>query len=1106
MASQALVDASKAAMAKDYAGALALLEGTIEEPERSSAVAQNILGVCLWKVGRLDEASACLGALAAQPGASAQVAGNYRGVRLDAKVAAITAANDANGARPPGDAAAAAACAARYEAVDLEDPCTDDIRFHALYNAGLCRLDAGDTGRAAQCFEAALQAKPDFAAAWHNLGEALRLLGDLDGAAHAFGEAKARGGGGGDVGGPSDDEVADAAGRGLVESMLQAGRYADALAALGPLFAAGSGEGLIEPLYWRGLCRLNTGDAAAAADDLEKCVVLLEKQTHPIYPLAGVRGPLFTACARRGEALLLDGNDAAAALPYFEKAVGAVDDAHAERATARLNLGICRARTGDGAGAAAMLRQLVDEGRGPPDRAGHALGSVLLDGGDYAAAKDAYAAATADPSKIRDPDDADGLHNLGFCCYKLGDLYAARVAFAKSLAMRRDHEPSVRAVKLIDALIAARERREDAALGALAKDWDACAALGEDEAPAPSDLDARYLLLRDRLARDAAEPLSGVKRGGTEEGSLERPFDPAELPEVRAADDATRKAFRALRAVDKLRASAFSPRDPALDDALAGHKAAAKKSIAEGEAAKRSDGPRGEAARTDAAAALEAVRDVAARGDAAARNNAAARRDAERAALADAAAAVDGAVAAAAAAVDAHARAAEAAAVAAAEAAAARRREAAAAAEAEERAALEAAERAALAADLDAADAALGGAADGGDPEGLAAVHALRAAAVAALDAAAGDGARNGAAKDAVEAFGAAARAHAAEAVAAARRKAAAAECDRLAGVLAAGAATAAARDRAAKAGVADEPEFAAAAKIADAARDAAAAAVDAARGAAGDAAAELLAAARAAVDAATDAAASLGAAVADAARAARKRRAAEGRRREAELLARLADEEAAARRRAEEFYAALDRKRLKKTGRVLDGAAQSSYEDPRKPLDVAAFAPADADAARNLYAQGWSTGALVVLARGRRRGSLRGAAAACLAEAARGRAPLDSDDDGALALYAAGWSPSALATLLRLRAAGGGDLADLAAGHAAALGPAAATRTYDPARKYALGDLAAPEAPPGVDPSRRELHLDAAAFAAAFGTDLAAFEALPKWKQAQLKRARGLF
>ncbi|KAH8052956.1 hypothetical protein JL721_10776 [Aureococcus anophagefferens] len=875
-------------MAKDYAGALALLEGTIEEPERSSAVAQNILGVCLWKVGRLDEASACLGALAAQPGASAQVAGNYRGVRLDAKVAAITAANDANGARPPGDAAAAAACAARYEAVDLDDPCTDDIRFHALYNAGLCRLDAGDTGRAAQCFEAALQAKPDFAAAWHNLGEALRLLGDLDGAAHAFGEAKARGGGGGDAGGPSDDEVADPAGRGLVESMLQAGRYADALAALGPLFDASSGEGLIEPLYWRGLCRLNTGDAAAAAEDLEKCVVLLEKQTHPIYPLAGVRGPLFTACARRGEALLLDGNDAAAALPYFEKAVGAVDDAHAERATARLNLGICRARTGDGAGAAAMLRQLVDEGRGPPDRAGHALGSVLLDGGDYAAAKDAYAAATADPSKIRDPDDADGLHNLGFCCYKLGDLYAARDAFAKSLAMRRDHEPSVRAVKLIDALIAARERREDAALGALAKDWDACAALGEDEAPAPSDLDARYLLLRDRLARDAAEPLSGVKRGGTEEGFLERPFDPAELPEVQAADDATRKAFRALRAVDKLRASAARSARPA--------------------------------------------------------------------------------------------------------------------------------------ADLDAADAALGGAADGGDPR--ASRRSTRSAPRPSRRSTPRRAtARNGAAKGAVEAFGAA-RAHAAEAVAAARRKAAAAECDRLAGVLAAGAATAAARPRAA--GVADEPSSPPG-RAADAARDAAAAAVDAARGAAGDAAAELLAAARAAVDAATDAAAALappsptpprrGAPRRGPAPRGRAPRAARGRGRRAA--------------RAEEFYAALDRKRLKKTGSVLDGAAQQTYEDPRKPLDVAAFAPADADAARNLYAQGWSTGALVARA---------------------------------------------------------------------------ATLTLDPARKYALGDLAAPEAPPGVDPSRRELHLDAAAFAAAFGMDLAAFEALPKWKQAQLKRARGLF
>ena len=227
MASPALVDASKAAMAKEYDKALGLLESEVSESERGTAVAQNILGVCLWKVGRLEEAAACLGALAGGADASAQAVGNYRGVRLDLKVKAIEAANAANAARDEaGGAAAATCCAALYEAVDLEDPCTDEIRFHACYNAGLCYLDGGDSAKAAQCIEAALDAKPDFGAAWHNLGECLRRLGDLDGAAHAFEEARTRGVGTG--GGAATDgepsEVADAATRGLVESMLQSGQ------------------------------------------------------------------------------------------------------------------------------------------------------------------------------------------------------------------------------------------------------------------------------------------------------------------------------------------------------------------------------------------------------------------------------------------------------------------------------------------------------------------------------------------------------------------------------------------------------------------------------------------------------------------------------------------------------------------------------------------------------------------------------------------------------------------------------------------------------------------------------------------------------------------
>jgi hypothetical protein len=53
---------------------------------------------------------------------------------------------------------------------------------------------------------------------------------------------------------------------------------------------------------------------------------------------------------------------------------------------------------------------------------------------------------------------------------------------------------------------------------------------------------------------------------------------------------------------------------------------------------------------------------------------------------------------------------------------------------------------------------------------------------------------------------------------------------------------------------------------------------------------------------------------------------------------------------------------------------------------------------------------------------------------------------------------------------------------------------------------LAGPECPESVDPSRKEDYLSPAEFQVVFGMDRAAFDALPAWKKANLKKSKHLF
>ena len=69
-------------------------------------------------------------------------------------------------------------------------------------------------------------------------------------------------------------------------------------------------------------------------------------------------------------------------------------------------------------------------------------------------------------------------------------------------------------------------------------------------------------------------PLNAIKNQGKEEGTVDRPFDPEELPEVAAADKACRTAMRFMRKLDRLRGN-FDPRDSEADATAASTKLAA---------------------------------------------------------------------------------------------------------------------------------------------------------------------------------------------------------------------------------------------------------------------------------------------------------------------------------------------------------------------------------------------------------------------------------------------------------------------------------------------------------------------------------------------------
>jgi hypothetical protein len=139
-------------------------------------------------------------------------------------------------------------------------------------------------------------------------------------------------------------------------------------------------------------------------------------------------------------------------------------------------------------------------------------------------------------------------------------------------------------------------------------------------------------------------PLNAIKNQGKEEGTVDNPFDPAELPEVAAADKACRTAMRFMRKLDRLRGN-FDPRDSEADATAASTKLAATAALEACAAGAPLDAAR---------AAVDAARSAYGLAAQAATANSVARKSAERDACEELNSAIEAAVKAVAAALAAH--------------------------------------------------------------------------------------------------------------------------------------------------------------------------------------------------------------------------------------------------------------------------------------------------------------------------------------------------------------------------------------------------------------------------------------------------------------------
>eukprot|EP00633_Aureoumbra_lagunensis_P009345 CAMPEP_0197321458 /NCGR_PEP_ID=MMETSP0891-20130614/65219_1 /TAXON_ID=44058 ORGANISM="Aureoumbra lagunensis, Strain CCMP1510" /NCGR_SAMPLE_ID=MMETSP0891 /ASSEMBLY_ACC=CAM_ASM_000534 /LENGTH=1014 /DNA_ID=CAMNT_0042813367 /DNA_START=142 /DNA_END=3186 /DNA_ORIENTATION=- len=406
--------------------------------EINSDSAQKILGICFWKLSRLQEASFTFKKLVANNPDSTEILENHESVEIAIKLQALTTANDLR---------LEESCDAQtllnfYDAIELSDPCNDEIRFRVLFDQGCILKKEGFFAKASQYFDAAIEFNTKLALAYQNFGEVRRELQDYEeGAMVAFKHAIQNTN--------NDEESLNLARRSLVEVSILAGKYDNVFNQVEYLLQEENKHDLHDVFYWRGIAYLRTQNEFLACADLFKSYDLLVNMKKEIPQ--SLRFLLIIASTKCSETLILRGSYVEA-LSYLDRAFSIVIDKHHPLCEKVLfNRAICMAIFAGVQRQEEALTQIeaVAEAQNNDDsmRLAIAAASILL-------------------QKQRSIDLPAGvielIYDIGICRFKAQQYNAARDAFQRILKLKSSHRAAKAALKHIKTvLVAIEEKKKD---------------------------------------------------------------------------------------------------------------------------------------------------------------------------------------------------------------------------------------------------------------------------------------------------------------------------------------------------------------------------------------------------------------------------------------------------------------------------------------------------------------------------------------------------------------------------------------------------------------------------------------------------------------------
>ena len=323
------------------------------------------------------------------------------------------------------------AAADAYCEIDLDEPITNEIRFHVANNFGNTLQMLGRKFEALQAFETALEMEPMCFEANFNRGVLLKNEERWDEALDSFVAAL--------VTNPSSPQAI----LGRLDCLANLWRIEELLEVSTQVIDEELMENDYHPYYFRGFAKTEMEDYQDAIPDLELGL-----------SIGGIIGDEFRkmehttvkAYAKYGE-LMLMGGDSETAVDYFDGSLK-YKPGNADLRVVMFNkaLALIQLDKIDDA-----IKQLKETLQKFPDhrQAREALGQLYLMLEMYDLATQELALALDDP----EPDQADLMYNLGIAYFKRDRIADARDTFLRTLNLDPDHPPAKKALEAMEKLL-----------------------------------------------------------------------------------------------------------------------------------------------------------------------------------------------------------------------------------------------------------------------------------------------------------------------------------------------------------------------------------------------------------------------------------------------------------------------------------------------------------------------------------------------------------------------------------------------------------------------------------------------------------------------------